>query len=129
MPSFVENWFSVVGKEEREQRQREMAARVYPLGEAVQRPLVEKLLTDLFADVKRFDLHECLFGYIAGKNEYILQGRGANGYAKAAKHLKKVGWRDPKRLDLLLAMIELDDAAASPETYPTAEQVRERAGV
>jgi len=129
MPSFIENWFSVVGKGEREQRQREMAARVFPLGEDVQRPLAEKLLTDLFGGFKRFDLHEYLFGYISGKNEYIIQGRGADGYAKTAKHLKKVGWREPKKLDLLLAMIELDDAAVSPEAYPTAEQVRKRAGV
>ncbi|MCL2493183.1 MAG: hypothetical protein FWF33_03955 [Clostridiales bacterium] len=129
MPSFTENWFSGVSKEERERRQREMAARVYPLGEAVQRPLVENLLTELFGDIKRFDLRECVFGYIAGKNMYIQQGRGGDGAAKAAAHLKKIGWRDPKRLGLLLAMIELDDAATSPEAYPTAGQVRERAGV
>ena len=123
MPSFMESWFVPVNKEEKERRLREMAARVYPLGEAVQRPLVEKLLTDLFGGVKRFDMNECLFGYISGKNEYVAQGRGADGRAKAAAHLKRLGWRDPKRMNVMLAMIELDDAADSAETYPTAEQV------
>ena len=123
------DWFTVTSKEERERRQKEMAARIYPLGEAVQRPLAEKLLTELFGGVKRFDIHECLFGYIAGKNEYILQGRGADGRAKAAAHLKKIGWRDPKRMAVLLAVIELDDAALTPEDYPTAEQVFARAGL
>lgn len=110
-----------VSKEEKERRQSEMRARVFPFGEEEQRNYADEVLRELFPEVK--DKQERILGYVAAKNEYIACGKGEDGILKAAKLLKRLGWRNKPDVAKMISFIEIESEIECIEDYPTAADV------
>jgi hypothetical protein len=123
--ALLEGWF-FVSKDERARRQKEMATRIFPFGEEEQRSRAAAVLKELFGGGKKHDEQGVLFCFISGKNEYILNGEGSGGRMAASTQLKRIGWKKPERVELLLAFIELETATRSMADYPEAEDVRSK---
>jgi hypothetical protein len=126
--NLFEGWLSV-SKEEQAQRRDDMSKRVFRFGDEAQRPVVIKLLDELFGSTRSFSDQDQLFAYISARNVFALacEKNPVDATPAAAKQLRSLGWRKEERLRTLLALLELDERAPSLEEYPTADQVRTRA--
>jgi hypothetical protein len=126
--SGIGDWFHV-SKEEQAQRRDDMSRRVFRFGDEGQRPVVAKVLDDLYGNTRRFSDQDQLFAYISARNVYALayERNPADATGAAARQLRNLGWRKEERIRILLALLELDQRAPSLEEYPTADQVRAHA--
>ena len=128
--ALFEGWF-YVSKEEQQRRNDELADKIFQFGDEAQRPVVVRLLGELYGNTRKFCDQDQLFGFISAKNQYIKAGGAASGITEGnvRAQLKKIGWRDADRIQLMIALLQLDEAAESLEKYPTAAAVRRRAGL
>jgi hypothetical protein len=123
-----EGW-PFVSREERERRQKEYADRVFPFGVDAQRERTAAVLRELFGGEKKYDAQDALFCFISAKAAYAQAGEGGDGYAKAGAQLRKLRFKQPDKIALMLAFIELESNIASLDDYPTADDVRRRAAL
>jgi hypothetical protein len=126
--SGIGDWFHV-SKEEQAQRRDDMSKRVFRFGDEAQRPVVIKILDELYGNTRRFSDQDQLFAFISSKNVYAIayEKNPADAAFAAAKQLRSLGWRKDERIRILLALLVLDQRAPSLEEYPTADQVRAHA--
>jgi len=120
--AFLEGWF-YVNRKEQQQRLDDMSEKIFQFGDEAQRPAVVKVLGDLYGNERRFSSQDQMYAFISAKNQYV---RNVND---ARAQLKKLGWKDDERIRLMIALLELDGAAESLNAYPTAADVRRRAGL
>jgi len=126
---YFEDWF-FVSKKEHKRRLDELSVKIFQFGDEAQRPLVIKVLRDLYGDMKRMSDEDRIFAFVSSKNQYIIDKDSGTKASEAGvrAQLKKLGWKDEARVRLMIAFLQLDEAAGSLEAYPTAADVRSRAG-
>ena len=122
------DWFHV-SKEEQAQRREDMSKRVFRFGDDKQRPVVAKVLGELYGSTHSFSDQDQLFGYISARNAYAIatEKDPDTAITAADKQLRKIGWRKEERIRIMISLLVLEEKAPSLEEYPTAEQIKDYA--
>jgi hypothetical protein len=110
-------------KEETEKRNREFDERVIPLGpEQKERALA--VLEELKPPKSRNDNKELLFGYLVGKDKYMLKGKGHDGMTAMSAELDRLKVLSDDEKRVIKALVKYDSEIINIDYYPTAEKIR-----
>jgi hypothetical protein len=110
-------------KEEIERRTREFDERVIPLGTR-QKDMAQAVLEELKPAGSRNVKKELLFGYLVGKDKYVLKGKGEELMIAMGMELDKLKFLTPEEKRIIKALVKYDSEVINLDYYPTAEKIR-----
>jgi hypothetical protein len=110
-------------KEDIDRRNREFDERVIPLGPE-QKDLAQAVLEELKPPRSRNDKRELLFGYLIGKDKYVLKGKGEDGMAAMTAELGKLKYLSDAEKLIIKALVKYDSDIIDIDYYPSAEKIR-----
>jgi hypothetical protein len=110
-------------REESERRTKEFDERVMPLG-AAQKDRAMAVLKELKPAGSRNDSKELLFGYLVGKDKYVLKGKGEDGMDAMSAELNKLKFLSDDEKRIIKALVKYDSDVIDLDYYPTAEKIR-----
>ncbi|MDR1042361.1 MAG: hypothetical protein LBL54_00470 [Clostridiales Family XIII bacterium] len=110
-------------KEEIERRNREFDERVMPLGPE-QKELALTVLNELKPSTSRNDSKDLLFGYLVGKDKYVIKGKGEDGMAAMTAELDKLKFFTKEEKLVIKALVKYDSEVINIDYYPSAEKIR-----
>ncbi|MDR1293099.1 MAG: hypothetical protein LBJ91_06885 [Clostridiales Family XIII bacterium] len=110
-------------KEDIERRNREFDERVIPLGPE-QKDMALAVLDELKPPGSRNDSKELLFGYLVGKDKYVMKGKGDDGMAAMAVELNKLKFLSEGEKRIIKALVKYDSDIINIDYYPSAQKIR-----
>jgi hypothetical protein len=110
-------------KEDIERRNREFDERVIPLGPR-QKDMAMAVLEELKPSGSRNDNKELLFGYLVGKDKYVMKGKGEDGMVAMTLELGKLKFLSDEEKRVIMALVKYDSDIIDIDYYPSAEKIR-----
>lgn len=101
--------------------QQDFEKRMFPFG-MQQRDMALPVLREVLSPKLRDE--ERLYAFISAKDTFKRFDDADEGLARARKALRRQSRVQPGDIPLILALVQLDDALASLEDYPTPQAVR-----